>query len=167
MAVQSSITINVAATESAAPTVPGSGPAVLTHLIDYVKPLSSGTTANTADLVYSGVVSFTTSPTDLDLRGALTSRLDASAVSTVEIVAIVVRNTATSNNLVVGAGSNPVSSLWIAAGDGVNVLPGGIFILVAPGDPAYTTTAATADILRITASSGTVTGEVLILGRSA
>jgi hypothetical protein len=58
--------------------------------------------------------------------------------------------------------------LFLAASDGIDVQPGGVFLWVAP-TTGVTVTAATGDILNIdNSSSGTsVTYDVVIIGTSA
>jgi hypothetical protein len=134
------------------------------HRRVYSKTLASGTADGEIDRVVSQGVSFTTTPTDIDLSGSLTSPLNAGAVVFAEVSMIYIENTAAAGNLQVG-GDAASLPLFGAAADFIVVPPGGCFFWYAPAGIAITAT--TADILQIAASAGTVTGKVTIAGRSA
>jgi hypothetical protein len=68
--------------------------------------------------------------------------------------------------------SRPASNgvpLFLAASDGIAVLPGGAFLWVAPNAAGVAVTAGTGDLLTFTNSAGTasVTYDVVIVGASA
>ena len=152
------IDIKVNVTEYSAPGGAGAASGSLRHVLDFDERWTSGTTADKADIVYSlNDASYTTTPT---------SKLDASAFVTVEIVCLIVKNESTTGDLQVGGDAAAVL-FFGAAADYILVKPGGLLVLCSGADPAYATTAATADIIQITASAGTVVGDIVILGRSA
>lgn len=133
--------------------------------------LSTGTSSEQADRIYQFNETLAASGTrDLDLSGSLTDSLGQTVVF-VEVTSVVLINKATvaGSDLLLGAGSNPMATLWGTAGDQIRVKAGGFLALAAKYDPAYAITAATADILRITNESGSATVEydIIIIGRSA
>lgn len=70
------------------------------------------------------------------------------------------------NNVVVGAGTNPVTTIMGGTTPTVIVRPGGLFMLVAPDVTAYVVTPATADILQIanSAAGTSVTYDIVVIG---
>ncbi len=170
MARQARMTLEVRLIVDESATTPaGAGDEVarLRHQILYSKELTSGTTdATEVDRVWSSSASLTASPTDLDLLSATTSKLDSGLTNGfVDLVCLAVANDGAAGDIQVGAGSNPVAGVWLAAGDGVAVKPGGFFLWVAPSGIAPV--AGTGDILRLVTSSGTIAGRAMIVGRSA
>lgn len=164
---RSDLDVDIKVIEYSSPGGAGAQAGSLRHVLEFEKDWTSGTTANTADLVYSlNDVGYTTTPVDYDLRGSLASKLDASAVVAVEVVCVIVKNESTTGDLHVGGDANSIP-LFGAAADYLVVKPGGLLVLCSGADPAYATTAGTGDILQITASAGTVVGDVIVLGRSA
>lgn len=76
---------------------------------------------------------------------------------------------ANTNNVNVTRPASNGVPLFIAAGDGVAVRPGGMLVMIAPDVTGYLVTAATGDLITFTNSSGTtgVTYDVVIIGASA
>lgn len=105
-------------------------------------------------------------PVTYDLRGALASAFGVAALAFNPLVGIAVRNksTAAGEKLQIGAGSNPITTLWGASGDIGIAGPGGFFLTESPID-GFATTAGTADILQIAAASGTISFDLVIWGR--
>lgn len=125
--------------------------------------LTEGTGSGQANKVYSISGTLSTSATsDIDLSGSLTDMVGNAQVFTgIKALVIVNRCTTTGVQLQVGAGSNPWISWLIATGDGIKINPStssapGFFVLCSPQD-SYAVTAGTADILRLTNLSGSVT----------
>ena len=145
------------------------GPVAARHSIDYSKTAESGTGTDQADLVWSDTRSVTSgTPDDLDLRGVLASALN-SGINFVKITGILIRNKSTTSGqfLTVGNGANPAfTNLFGAGAHTVTAQPGGAFAWYSPIDP-MTTVAATGDILRVAAATGTVSYEIVIIGRTA
>jgi len=139
-------------------------------LIDTASVLTSGTTANKADLQFHDQRTIAASGNDdMDLAGGLSDAF-GTTLTFVEIVSLLIKAASgNTNNLDVGGGSNPFLTHLGASGDIVTIRPGGFLWLFAPTNPAYTVTAGTGDILRVTndAGSTTVTYDIVILGRSA
>lgn len=132
--------------------------------------LTNGTGANTADLMFHDQRTLSASATeDLDLAGVLASPFGATQTY-VELRAILISAAAanTNNVNVQRAAANGVP-LFLAAGDGLPVPPGGVFMWSCPADGKVAVTAGTGDLLTITNSAGStsVTYDVVILGTSA
>lgn len=141
------------------------------NLVELIKiQLSNGTGANSADLCFHDQRTLTASGTeDLDLAGSLAGPFGASQVF-VELRAILVKASASNTNNVniTRPASNGVP-LFLAAGDGVPIPPGGVFLWACPADGKVTVTAATGDLITLTNSAGStsVTYDVVIIGTSA
>ncbi|MFA7308191.1 MAG: hypothetical protein WC026_16135 [Hyphomicrobium sp.] len=132
---------------------------------------ANGTGANQADIVYLAertVASATND--DIDLAGVLTDAFGAT-ITAAELVALIVVNeplsgVANTTNLTLGGATAFVpgfsAALW-------PISPGGVFEIASPGAAGLATiTATTADILRVSNSSGaSATYQILILARSA
>lgn len=140
--------------------------------LEYTKKMiwTNGTTIDKADLVFSDTRTLTASSNeDLDLAGSLASIYGAT-LTFVELKALlIVASTANTNNVrVIRPASNGVP-LFLAASDGIDVPPGGLFFWACPADGKVTVTAATGDLINVAnSSSGTsVTYDVVIVGASA
>lgn len=132
--------------------------------------LANGTGANSADLMFHDQRTINASNNeDLDLAGSLAGPFGASQVF-VELRAILISAAAgnTNNVRVTRPASNGVP-LFLAASDGIDVPPGGVFLWSCPADGKVTVTASTGDLINIAnSSSGTaVTYDVVIIGASA
>lgn len=132
--------------------------------------LTSGTAANQADMLWHDRRTLTASATeDLDLAGVLVNALgDTQTFARVKGFMVTAAAANTNNVQVTRPAANGVP-LFIAAGDGVNVRPGGMLFMVAPDATGYAVTAATGDLITVTNSgAGTsVTYDVVIIGASA
>lgn len=138
------------------------------HVAEFVAQYTSGTGSNKVNRVWSGTNSSSSAST-YDLQGsALLSAADGSAVTFPIVVGMMIRNRSTTAGqyITVGAGSAPWITWLGASGDAVVVGPSGVLILVSPID-GYATTATTGDILTVTPATGTITHDVILLGRSA
>jgi hypothetical protein len=132
--------------------------------------LSNGTGADSADLMFHDQRTLTASATeDLDLAGVLASPFGAT-LTYVEVRAVLISAAAanTNNVQVTRPAANGVP-LFIAAGDGIAIPPGGVFLWCCPADGKVSVTAGTGDLLTITNSAGStsVTYDVVIIGVSA
>lgn len=132
--------------------------------------LSNGTGANAADLCFHDQRTIAASSNeDLDLAGSLAGPFGASQVF-VEVRAVMIKAAAgnTNNVRVTRPASNGVP-LFLAASDGIDVPPGGVFLWSCPADGKVTVTASTGDLINVAnSSSGTsVTYDVVIIGTSA
>jgi hypothetical protein len=131
--------------------------------------LTTGTGSGQADKIFTDTRTVSASGTDaLDLAGSLVDSFGAT-MTFVKLKGLLVRAAAGNTNAcrVNRPASNGVP-LFLAASDGIDVLPGGVFLWVAPG-AGVTVTAATGDLINIdNSSSGTsVTYDVVIIGTSA
>lgn len=132
--------------------------------------LASGTGANQADKIFADTRTLAASATeDLDLAGVLSDPLGASLTfARIKAVLIKAASGNTNNVQVTRPASNGVP-LFLAAGDGLAVRPGGLFLWVAPDATGVAVTAGTGDLLTLTNSAGStsVTYDVIIIGASA
>lgn len=132
--------------------------------------LASGTGANQADLVFADNRTIAASGNeDLDLAGVLAGPLGGT-LTFVKVKAVLIRAAVgnTNNVRVTRPAANGVP-LFLAASDGIDVPPGGMFLFVAPGAAGVAVTAATGDLINVANSgSGTsVNYDVVIIGTSA
>jgi hypothetical protein len=132
--------------------------------------LTSGTGAGQADMMWHDRRTLTASATeDLDLAGVLTNAFgDTQTFARVKAVIVAAASGNTNNVNVTRPASNGVP-LFLAAGDGIPVRPGGMFLWVASDATAVAVTAGTGDLLTFTNSAGStsVTYDVIIIGASA
>ncbi len=133
-------------------------------------PLAYGTANGECDLVYSDTFTIAASgSTTLDLAGSLTMANGAAAVF-VEVAAIfLTADAANTNNIIMGNNASADFIGWFgSATHTLSVTPGGAIFLAAPG-AGRAVTATSADIIKLAnSSSGTsVTGTIVIVGRSA
>lgn len=139
----------------------------LRRVIDY----ASGTGLAQADVLWvdERTVASATND-DIDLAGALTDALGAS-VASAEIVGVIIdSDDGNTTTLTVGvAGTNPWTTMFAASGDGIKVLPGGIFLNFARDAAGLGAVGAGAsDVLRIANGSGaSATYRIAVLARSA
>lgn len=131
----------------------------------------SGTGANQADMIWGDQRTLAASATeDLDLAAVLTHMLTGAVLTFARIKAIAIRAASGNTNAVqvTRPGTNGVP-LFMAAGDGIALLPGATFIWMSPNATGVAVTAGTGDLLTITNSAGTtgVTYDILIIGASA
>jgi len=145
---------------------------VATDVLNYNKriELATGTGSNQADLIFHDQRTLIASATeDLDLAGSLTDQF-GTTLTLARIKGIVVTAAAanTNNVNVIRPASNGVP-IFLAAGDGMPVKPGGRFEWWAPDATGIAVTAGTGDLLTFTNSAGTtsVTYDVIIIGASA
>lgn len=154
-----------AALTSALDLVTASAPLALNTRIT----MATGIATGQADLCWSDTRTVTASSTDaLDLAGTLTGNLGGT-LTIVKLKAVLVRAAAgNTNNVRLNRPASNGVPLFIAAADGIDILPGGLFLWVAPG-AGVTVTAATGDLINIDNSgAGTsVTYDVLFVGTSA
>lgn len=132
--------------------------------------LSNGTGANSADLCFHDQRTIAASANeDLDLAGSLAGPFGAAQVF-VEVRAFMIKAASgnTNNVRVTRPATNGVP-LFLAASDGIDVPPGGVFLWSCPADGKVTVTAGTGDLINVAnSSSGTpVTYDVVIIGASA
>ena len=132
--------------------------------------LASGTGADQADMQWSDTRTLGASATeDLDLAASLTGPLGTTLTFARVKAVLVTASSGNTNNVNVTRPASNGVPLFLAAGDGLAVRPGGTFLLVAPDATGYAVTADTGDLLTFTNSAGStsVTYSVVIIGASA
>jgi molybdopterin-binding protein len=131
--------------------------------------LGVGTGANNIDTVWSARASIASgTPLDTDLRGSIASVLDGTTLNfPLVVLLLVINNSATTGqSLAFGVGANPVTSWMTGTTPTITIGAGGWLQLASPID-GYATTAATADIMRIASTTGTVVTDIVLLGRQS
>lgn len=131
--------------------------------------MATGTGTNQADKIFSDTRTINASSNeDLDLAGVLTDAL-GSTLTFVKLKGLLIAaSSANTNNVRVTRPASNGVPLFLAASDGIDVLPGGLLLWVGPA-AGVTVTAATGDLINVAnSSSGTsVTYDVVIIGTSA
>lgn len=167
MALNSRITLRTESTlSSALDLVTASVPLDYTARID----LASGTGAGAADMQWSDQRTLAASGTEnLDLAGSLTGPF-GNTLTFARIKAVIVKaSSGNTNDVQVTRPASNGAPLFLAAGDGVALPPGGLFAWVAPNAAGAAVTAGTGDLITVTNSAGTtgVTYDVIVIGASA
>lgn len=132
--------------------------------------LSDGTAANQADRIFKDTRTLAASATeDLDLSGALTNIYGETVVFADIRAILITAAAANTNNVNVTRPASNGLPLFLAAGDGAPVRPGGAFLWVAPDATGIPVTAGTGDLLTLTNSAGgtPVDYSITIIGASA
>lgn len=141
----------------------------LGHAINYTREMNNGTADGEIDRVWStrsGTVT-AASPVTIDLAGSINSVLDSGVtVVLVDLQFVVIKNTASSGNLIVGTHANNVGFIGGGTSGSIVIPPGG-WIAIDLGTSGLAIGAGSSDILEFDASAGTVTYEVMFCGRSA
>lgn len=131
---------------------------------------SDGTAAGQADRIFKDTRTLAASATeDLDLSGSLTN-IYGETVAFADVRAILVTaDSGNTNNVNVTRPASNGLPVFLAAGDGVAVRPGGAWLYVAADATAIPVTAGTGDLLTLTNSAGStsVTYSITIIGASA
>ncbi|MFD3929690.1 hypothetical protein [Streptomyces sp. NPDC058614] len=139
-------------------------------LIDYLKTLSfaDGAGVGAANLLFHDQRTLAASGTEnLDFAGTLADKFGQTLTFARIKAVLVVAAAANTNNVnFTQPAANGVPGMFLAAGDGVAVQPGGMFLWVAPSAAGAVVTAATGDLLTVTNSAAgtSVTYDVIILG---
>lgn len=132
--------------------------------------LTSGTGANAADMLWHDTRTLAASATeDLDLAGSLVNAFgDTQTFARLKIIVVTAASGNTNNVQVTRPAANGVP-LFLAAGDGIAVKPGGMFVCAEPGATGHAVTAGTGDLITFTNSAGStsVTYDVILIGASA
>lgn len=132
--------------------------------------LANGTGADSADRLWHDQRTISASSNeDLDLAGVLTGSF-GNTLTFVELRAVLISaSSANTNNVRLTRPASNGVPLFLAASDGIDIPPGGVFLWACPADGKVTVTASTGDLLNVAnSSSGTsVTYDVVIVGTSA
>lgn len=132
--------------------------------------LTSGTSTDQADRIFHDQRTLSASATeDLDLAGSLTGPLGTTITFARIKVVLVSAATGNTNSVQVTRPASNGVPLFLAAGDGLAVRPGGLFVWAATDSTGVAVTAGTGDLLTFTNSAGStsVTYDVVIIGASA
>lgn len=132
--------------------------------------LSSGTGLSAADMQWSDTRTLAASATeDLDLAGSLTGPLGTTLTFARIKLVLIMAADGNANDVQVTRPASNGAPLFLAAGDGLPVKPGGLFLWVAPNAAGVAVTAATGDLLTVTNSAGStgVTYSIVVIGASA
>ena len=132
--------------------------------------LSDGTGANQADRMFTDTRTLSASANeDLDFSGSLTNAFGVTVTfARIKAIMVIAASGNTNNVNVTRPASNGVPFL-LAAGDGMAVRPGGVFLLASVDATGYPVTAATGDLINIANSAGTtgVDYTIVVIGASA
>lgn len=137
--------------------------------VEYLKALSfgDGAGAGAVNLLFHDQRTLAASASEnLDLAGTLADKFGATLTFARIKAVLVYAATGNTNNVnVIREATNGVP-LFLAAGDGIAVKPGGLFLWVDPSAAGAVVTAGTGDLLTVTNSAAgtSVTYDVLILG---
>lgn len=132
--------------------------------------LTSGTGAGAADMKWHDRRTLSASGTeDLDVAGSLTGAFGNTLTFARIKAVLVVASSANTNDVQVTRPASNGVPLFLAAGDGLAVKPGGLFLWVAPDASGVAVTGGTGDKITVTNSAGStsVTYDVVIVGASA
>lgn len=132
--------------------------------------LTSGTGAGQADLIWQDTVTIEASGNDdFDLSGALTNAIGAAVVFARIKMVLITAASGNTNNVRLTRPASAGVPLFLAASDGIDVRPGGVFLWACTDATGVAVAATTADILNVANSSGTtgVTFNITIVGCSA
>lgn len=143
----------------------GNERSTLTHSIEKTTQYTTGTGADQVDRAYSTSGTVDTTGTTTDLVGSLASILDGSTVAPVKLRCLVIENTSSSGNLLVGGSTHPIP-LLSGATDKIVVPPKATYAFNFGAD-GLTLTGASTDEIKLAASAGTVGYKVLVAGTSA
>lgn len=146
------------------------GTPAVTHELLGSFTFTDGTGANQVDKIFSDTRTLAASATeDLDLAGSLGGLLGGTVVFA-EVVGVIVKaDSANTNDVQVTRPASNGAPIFMAAGDGIALGPGEMFVWIAAGATGAAITGGTGDLLTFTNSAGStgVTYSVMILGRSA
>lgn len=140
-----------------------------THKISYssVLDFTNGTGANQANMIWSDTRTLSASATeDLDLAGVLTNAFGTTLTFT-KIKGIIVTALAANTNAVqVTRPASNGAPIFMAAGDGISITPGGFFAAAWPNLAGVAVTATTGDLITVTNSAGStaVTYTIVVIG---
>lgn len=138
--------------------------------VSYRKQLTNGTGANQADQVWSDQRTIAASATDsIDLAGSLTDAFGA-ALSFARLKLVMVKAaTGNTNNVNVTMPATNGVPLFLAAGDGVAVRPGGVWLWACTDATGVAVTAGTGDLLDVVNSGAgsSVVYDIVIVGASS
>jgi len=121
--------------------------------------LTIGNASGQVNQVYAAAFSVAGTPLTINV-GNCTDPLGGN-VAMVHVAIVEIVNTSSTGNLTLGGGTNPVMGSDVAT-----IQPGGVTLKINAA-PGYAVVTSASDTITITASAGTVTGRITILGRNA
>lgn len=131
--------------------------------------LTDGTGADQADRMFSDERTLAASASeDLDLSGSLTNAFGTVTFARIKAV-LVIADSGNTNNVNVSRPASNGVPLFLAAGDGIPVRPGGVLLWACTDATGVAVTAGTGDLLTIANSSSgsAVTYRIIVIGASA
>lgn len=166
MTLQTDVTLKLVATQlSSLDLADGKFPLSIAKILS----MATGTSSGQADLLFADQRTIAASGSEnLDLTGSLTDAFGTTLTfAAIKLLYVYAAATNTNNVNVSSDGTNGVP-MFLALGDGVKVVPGGMQFWTAPG-AGIAVTASTGDLLTFAnSSSGTsVTYDVVIIGTSS
>lgn len=115
---------------------------------------TDGVGANQMNQLYQAKRTLGGSPDDLDLSGTALTDVYGVSVALARIKSIYIENLSSSNTMTIGNASSNAVSTFLGASSTLVLRPGGSVNLIAPDATGYVVTAGSADILRISGTSG-------------
>lgn len=131
---------------------------------------SDGSGAGQANVQWSDDRTIAASGSEnLDLAGSLANLLGTAVFARVKYIKIVANANNTNKVTFSQPASNGLAGIFLAAGDGVSIPPGGKFEWGDPGATGVAVTAGTGDLLTVANSGGgtSVTYRIIIIGASS
>jgi hypothetical protein len=122
---------------------------------------TNGSGANQVNQLFQAQLTLASGSNNVDLNGSLSDSYGTSVVL-VRVKAIAIQNNSASNSMVFGNGTNPFNTLLSGTGT-ITLQPGAWFAAATPDATAWTVTASTADILKVT-GTGTDPFTIVVLG---
>lgn len=168
MALQATVKASVSATLTGAADLA----AVSAKIADAISiAFTDGAGAGQANVIWQDTRTLSASATEnLDMSGSLLNALGAAAVfARVKFILVKAASGNTNNVNVTMPAANGVPGIFLAAGDGTAVRPGGAWLWVAPDATGAVVTASTGDLLTVTNSAGStgVTYNITIIGAAS
>lgn len=133
----------------------------------YACTLSDGTGANQAQKIFHDQRTLAASGTEnLDLAGTLTDALGQTITFSKIKAVVFFAASGNTNSVQVTRPASNGAALFMAAGDGIALLPGAAFAWFSPNATGVSVTAGTGDLITVTNSAGStgVTYDVIIIG---
>lgn len=134
------------------------------------RALTNGTSADQADKAYYKLhtIAYSSVPENLDFAGGGLIDTNGDTITWVEMVGLIVYAPATNtDNVLVGAGSNPLN--FGCGANSISIMPGETKVLINAGvNPAYPIAAGSTDNLKLATAAGiNQVLEILAFGRSS
>lgn len=146
----------------------GDAIARMDHQVQLLFELLNGTADGQIDRVLSASGNATTTAIDFDLQGAITSPLNAQAITMTEVVGFFIQNTGVAGtDPPLRVGGDPNGIPWAADKSDAALIPAGGCMFFYAGPAGIAVTAGTGDIIQIFTGSGDTDFKLIVFGRSA